>query len=238
MWDGTSPAEGDRGTGAVDLRADPQEGEEGQGYDQLALHAFLRALTPERLRDHVSLAQPGSISEALIKTTRAEDTLAIRLGKASGLYLHCRLDGQACRALVDTGATISLVRPGVLHNTGRPQLPGVWTPTATPLTSVTGAKMAMRGKKEMKVSGQEVSHEFWLADIADSCIIGLDLLKRWGACVDVSRASITLGMETVALQSGPTPKPARRARHLATTARPASKLLQLATAPKPPSLTR
>ncbi|KAJ8349371.1 hypothetical protein SKAU_G00245010 [Synaphobranchus kaupii] len=89
---------------------------------------------------------------------------------------------------------ISLIRPGVLHNTGGPQLPGAWTPTATLLTSVTGAKMAMRGKKEVKVtvSGQEVSHEFWLADIADSCIIGLDLLKRWGACVDVSRASITL----------------------------------------------
>ncbi|KAJ8346508.1 hypothetical protein SKAU_G00279090 [Synaphobranchus kaupii] len=296
--------------------------------EKLALHAFLRALTPERLRDHVSLAQPGSISEALIKTTRAEDTLAIRptpqptrqhvrvadgeevrwtrtplqrpagrqgpcyrcdepghiardcpapahpalpapvakipatsaeastsafekvperkshprvgrLGKASGLYLHCRLDGQACRALVDTGATISLVRPGVLHNTGGPQLPGAWTPTATPLTSVTGAKTAMRGKKEVKVtvSGQEVSHEFWLADIADSCINGLDLLKRWGACVDVSRASITLGTETVAFQSGPTQRLARRARHLATAARPASKLLQLATAPKPPSLT-
>ncbi|KAJ8364253.1 hypothetical protein SKAU_G00130840 [Synaphobranchus kaupii] len=281
--------------------------------EKLVLHAFLRALTPERLRDNVSLAQPGSISEALIKTTRAEDTLAIRptpqptrqhvrvadgeevhwtrtplqrpagrqgrcdepghiardcpapapkprkpplsgneagtahpalpapvakipatsaeastsafgkaterkshprvgrLGKASGLYLHCRLDGQACRALVDTGATISLVRPGVLHNTGGPQLPGAWTPNATPLTSVTGAKMVMRGKKEVKVtvSGQEVSHEFWLADIADSCIIGLDLLKRWGACVDVSRANINLGTETPAKQQPPAqPKPA------------------------------
>ncbi|KAJ8349818.1 hypothetical protein SKAU_G00249480 [Synaphobranchus kaupii] len=274
--------------------------------EKLALHAFLQALTPERLCDHVSLAQPGSISEALMKTTRAEDTLAIRptpqptrqhvrvadgeevrwtctplqrpagrqgrcyrcdepghiardcpapapkprkpppalpapvakipatsaeastsafekatehkshprvgrLGKASGLYLHCQLDGQACQALVDTGATISLVRPGVLHNTGGPQLPGAWTPTTTQLTSVTGAKMAVRGKKEVKVtvSGQEVSHEFWLADIADSCIIGLDLLKRWGACVDVSRASITLGTETPATQQPPArPKPA------------------------------
>ncbi|KAJ8333136.1 hypothetical protein SKAU_G00420320 [Synaphobranchus kaupii] len=210
--------------------------------EKLALHAFLRALTPERLREHVSLAQPGSISEALSKTTRAEDTLAIRptpqptrqhvrvadgeelqhqshgsprrretrqgrrseenaapgtnppqpgrLGKASGLYLHCWLDGQACRALVDTGATISLVRPGVLHNTGGPQLPGAWTPTATPLTSVTGEKMAMRGKKE----GQ---HHSWHRD------------------------------------SSPTVRPDEHA----TTARPASKLLQLATAPKPPSLT-
>ncbi|KAJ8333957.1 hypothetical protein SKAU_G00412760 [Synaphobranchus kaupii] len=291
--------------------------------EKLALHAFLRALTPERLRDHVSLAQPGSISEALVKTTRAEDTLAIRptpqptrqhvrvadgeevrwtrtpLQRPAGRQGRCyRCDepghiardcpapapkprkpppfgkrgrdgavrrtppreptllnqvGWAkpvgCTSTVGwtgrpaepwwTRATISLVWPGVLHNTGGPQLPGACTPTATPLTSVTGAKMAMRGKKEVKVtvSGQEVSHEFWLADIADSCIIGLDLLKRWGACVDVSRASITLGTETVALQSGPTRKPARRARHLATTARPASKLLQLATAPKPPSLT-
>ncbi|KAJ8364628.1 hypothetical protein SKAU_G00134590 [Synaphobranchus kaupii] len=263
--------------------------------EKLGLHAFLRALTPERLRDHVSLAKPGSISEALSKTTQVEDTLAIRPTpqptrqhfrvadgeevrwtrtplqrpvRRQGRCYRCDEPGHIARDCPApapkpqkpppsgneagtvhwtgrpaepwwTRATISLVRPGVLHNTGGPQLPGAWTPTATPLTSVTGAKMAMRGKKEVKVTvtGQEVSHEFWLADIADSCIIGLDLLKRWGACVDVSRASITLGMETVALQSGPTQKPARRPRHLATTARPASKLLQLATAPKPPSLT-
>ena len=28
---------------------------------------------------------------------------------------------------------------------------------------------------------QEVMHEFWLADIRDTCIIGLDLLIRWSA---------------------------------------------------------
>ncbi|KAJ8351980.1 hypothetical protein SKAU_G00234560 [Synaphobranchus kaupii] len=247
--------------------------------EKLALHAFLRALTPERLRDHVSLAHqrgfdqdnmggrhpsypahsttnppapgqyrtrlPSSSTKAteapavgkrgrdgaVRRTPPREPTLLNQvhtpvpkpspalpapvakipatsaeaststfekaterkshprvgwLGKASGLYLHCRLDGQACQALVDTGATISLVRPGVLHNIGGPQLPGAWMPTATPLTSVTGAKMAMRGKKEVKVTPSN---------------------------------------------------PARRARHLATTARPASKLLQLATAPKPLSLT-
>ena len=40
-----------------------------------------------------------------------------RLGKASGFYLHCRLDGHPCWLLVDTGATISLVRPETLLNT-------------------------------------------------------------------------------------------------------------------------
>ena len=38
--------------------------------------------------------------------------------------------------------------------------------------------------------------------IRDSCIIGLDLLTRWGAWVDMAIAAITVGAETVALQSG------------------------------------
>ncbi|CAL8378908.1 unnamed protein product [Boreogadus saida] len=52
------------------------------------------------------------------------------------------------------------------------------------------------------VGDREVMHEFWLADIRDSCIIGLDLLTRWGARVDMAGAAITVGTENVALQSG------------------------------------
>jgi hypothetical protein len=38
----------------------------------------------------------------------------------------------------------------------------------------------MRGRKwlAVRVGDREVMHEFWLADIRDSCIIGLDLLTR------------------------------------------------------------
>ncbi|KAJ8351913.1 hypothetical protein SKAU_G00233890 [Synaphobranchus kaupii] len=176
-------------------------------------------------------------------TSRAISHTTAQLQHQSHGSPSCRETRQGLHSEENAAPGTNPPQPGVLHNTGGPQLPGAWTPTATLLTSVTGAKMAMRGKNEVKVtvSWQEVLHEFWLADIADSCIIGLDLLNRWGACVDVSRASITLGAETVALQSGPTRKPVQRARHLATTARPArkhrSKLLQLATAPKLPSLT-
>ncbi|CAI5654832.1 unnamed protein product [Oreochromis niloticus] len=48
----------------------------------------------------------------------------------------------------------------------------------------------------------ELVHDFWLADIQDQCIIGLDLLTRWGACVDTAKLAITLGTETLALQCG------------------------------------
>ena len=38
-------------------------------------------------------------------------------GRARGLYLRCGIDGRPCTALVDTGSTISLVRPGVFPGT-------------------------------------------------------------------------------------------------------------------------
>ncbi|CAL8287781.1 unnamed protein product [Arctogadus glacialis] len=82
--------------------------------------------------------------------------------------------------------------------------PGGWTATSVRLTTVTGQETGMRGRKRLavRVGDREVMHEFWLADIRDSSIIGLDLLTLWGARVDMARAAITVGAETVALQSG------------------------------------
>ncbi|XP_067358906.1 uncharacterized protein [Channa argus] len=126
-----------------------------------------------------------------------------RCGAAMGLYIDCVIAGQLCRALVDTGSTICLLRRGVLPGTAGP-LPADWTPTTTELLTVTGEKTVMPGKKLLPVvvGAQQISHEFWLADIRDDCIVGLDLLARWGACVDVPGSSICLSAETIPLRSG------------------------------------
>ncbi|KAK2889746.1 hypothetical protein Q8A73_018046 [Channa argus] len=107
------------------------------------------------------------------------------------------------QALVDTGSTICLLRRGVLPGTAGP-LPADWTPTTTELLTVTGEKTVMPGKKLLPVvvGAQQISHEFWLADIRENCIVGLDLLARWGVCVDVPGSSICLGAETIPLRSG------------------------------------
>ncbi len=42
---------------------------------ELSLHAFLRGLTPERLRQHVRLLSPRDLSEALREAERAEEVL-------------------------------------------------------------------------------------------------------------------------------------------------------------------
>ncbi|KAG1946508.1 interleukin-1 receptor accessory protein-like 1-A [Pimephales promelas] len=41
----------------------------------------------------------------------------------------------------------------------------------------------------------QTNHKFWLADIRDECIIGLDLLSHWGARVDVPGAALCLDNE-------------------------------------------
>ncbi|XP_025754447.1 uncharacterized protein LOC112842363 [Oreochromis niloticus] len=79
-----------------------------------------------------------------------------------------------------------------------------WPPTDTQLMTVTGERTDMLGKKPLRirVKDLELVHDFWLADIQEQCIIGLDLLTRWGACVDTAKLVITLGTETLALQCG------------------------------------
>ncbi|RXN24698.1 Retrovirus-related Pol poly from transposon [Labeo rohita] len=119
------------------------------------------------------------------------------------MYLDCVVDGQPCSALVDTGSTICLLRKGLLPRTAGP-LPEDWTPTNTELLTVTGERTVMPGKKLLSVvvGMSQTSHEFWLADIRDECIVGLDLLAHWGARVDVPGAVLCLGNETVPLRSG------------------------------------
>ncbi|KAK2898063.1 hypothetical protein Q8A73_014443 [Channa argus] len=144
-----------------------------------------------------------------------------------GLYIDCVIAGQLCRALVDTGSTICLLRQGVLPGTAGP-LPADWTPTTTELLTVTGEKTVMPGKKLLPVvvGAQQISHEFWLADIRDDCIVGLDLLAHWGACVDVPGSAICLGAETIPLRSGRSAAGESQRRRGSCTAR--------ASAPQPP----
>lgn len=67
------------GAVAADLRFHARQGYPTFGareQDELALHSFLRALTPEQLRHHVTLAMPHSLDEALQEAERVEEVVA------------------------------------------------------------------------------------------------------------------------------------------------------------------
>ena len=104
--------------------------------------------------------------------------------------------GTPCRALVDTGSTIFLVLARTLPGTSE-QRPQGWESTTLCIATVMGKQAQMKGS----VAGSAVHYKFWLANIPDSCIIGLDLLARWGAMVDVPGAWLFLGTEAMALHA-------------------------------------
>lgn len=142
------------------------------------------------------LSQAGSLEGLPHTETDVTSYLQrLRIGRlchASGLYLDCTLEGIPCHALVDTGANLSMVRPGTLPKSHQKSLQG-WDKTDECITTFTGEGAKMSG------TSHQTQHPFCLADIQDPCIIGLDLLDEWGAVVDVSRAALYLGTEAIPL---------------------------------------
>lgn len=81
------------------------------------------------------------------------------------------------------------------------------------MRTVTGEEAAIKGRKALRVTigTANVIHDFWLADIQDMCIVGLDLLTQWRARVDVSSPALCVGMDVLPLRMGRGKKKARLA---------------------------
>ncbi len=70
------------------------------------------------------------------------------------------------------------------------------------LRTVTGETAPIEGKArlQLKIGSTTVSHDMWVANIQDECIVGLDLLEPLGCLVDLSESVLQIGEEEIALQ--------------------------------------
>ncbi|KAL7854947.1 hypothetical protein SRHO_G00171370 [Serrasalmus rhombeus] len=146
-----------------------------------------------------------------LKANTLERELVVgRLGTGHGLWLKCIVQGVPVTALVDTGSTVSIIRPGALCLL-RKNAAVAWDPTDTMLRSVTGERIKMGGKKRLCVglAKRTLQHEFCLAPIRDACILGLDFLKALGAVLDIPAAALILGRTRIPLAAPPTAEPDR-----------------------------
>ena len=73
-----------------------------------------------------------------------------RVGQGNSLHAPCLLNGVQCKALVDTGSTISILQPGVLPRESDGWLEG-WTPTTVRLRTVTGQVASMLGRRRLEI---------------------------------------------------------------------------------------
>lgn len=99
------------------------------------------------------------------------------------------IEGVECNALVDTGSTVTVVRPEVVPEGAQLE------DTAVQLHTVTGELAPMKGKGllTLTVGGVNVQHSVWIANVQDSCILGLDFLRDHGCQLDLSKATLSFG---------------------------------------------
>ena len=111
------------------------------------------------------------------------------------LVVDGRLGGRRCPLTIDSGSTISLIRPDLLQEEPEPLTEG-W------LRTVTGDRAPVHGWSEMQlgVGTLELSHRMLVADIKDDCILGFDFLKKHGCLVDFKEDMLTIHNQQVPLQ--------------------------------------
>ena len=112
-----------------------------------------------------------------------------------------KVAGNPCEMVVDTGSNISIVRPDILRNSASASEVKI-EPVNGNVRTVTGDTTIVRGKGKVKIKigSTEREYEFWVADIENECIIGLDFLTTYNCMVNVAGASIRIGSEEVQLR--------------------------------------
>ncbi|GBN64519.1 hypothetical protein AVEN_146716-1 [Araneus ventricosus] len=105
-----------------------------------------------------------------------------------------------CFLLVDTGTNITLLRAD-LGRKLKEQL--IYTSPNMTLTTATGEKAKIQGKLDASIECgyRKFQHRVYVADITDSCILGLDFLQKFKFTVDLEKNKIRTGRKQIPLLS-------------------------------------
>ena len=107
--------------------------------------------------------------------------------------LLVRIENTKVQSLVDTGASESLISKTVWERMGCPKLKV--RANARQLVSVDGQPLSILGTKVMVVEIEGRKERFPFSVMQDSpvdCILGIDLLRRWGALIDLQLNTIKI----------------------------------------------
>ena len=105
------------------------------------------------------------------------------------LLLEISIEGKCHFVLVDSGASLSVVKPGISNSE--------LLPTQTAAKGITGKKLRITGTQIITfcVGSKVFEHEFLIAplDVDYSGVLGVNVLKRMQAKVDLRTSTLVLG---------------------------------------------
>ena len=99
-------------------------------------------------------------------------------------------EGKQTSFTVDTGATVSIVRPDLISNR-RPQI------SSCTIQTVTGKPVNVLGKTDVRVrlGLLQFSHQMLVANIVDEVILGTDIMNAYGFVVDLREHVLKVGWQ-------------------------------------------
>jgi hypothetical protein len=105
------------------------------------------------------------------------------------LLLEIEIEGRCHLVLVDSGASLSVMKPGISSSELQP--------TQTADRGITGNKLKAAGTQNIifRMGKKTFSHDFLIAslEVEYSGILGVDVLRRMEASVDLRTSTLVLG---------------------------------------------
>ena len=137
------------------------------------------------------------VSEA---TRQVLQTMTKSYSTADSYYVWGEVhpDVQAALFVVDTGAVVSLLNKDVYNDIPDDDKPPL-RDTDMSLQSVDSSDVKCYSIANMTVNvqGHRITHDFWICDIGESGVIGMDLLKEQRALIDLAHDKLILGNKVI-----------------------------------------
>jgi predicted aspartyl protease len=153
-------------------------------FDFEAVGKLNQASTPGRVLAGSPIA-PSVVSVSQLKK------------RNDSLLVDDRINGTICIMTVDTGATLSIVRPDVVESLKNLQMTG----SDLILKTATGEAARVLGEADVRLElgSVEVIHRVVVADIVDDFILGLDVMNKFGFVLDIKNRKLQTGNEEILL---------------------------------------
>ena len=116
------------------------------------------------------------------------------------MTIWCKIAGVGVDAVVDTGASTTIISPVVLDSSveGWDEIHRLQNHSLQLATGAT-APIIGRGFVSFKLGTVKTRIEVWVAKVCDPCLIGLDVLTAGGCKIDLGRGVMQLGGEELPL---------------------------------------
>lgn len=100
--------------------------------------------------------------------------------------------------IIDTGANVTIIRKDLAQQLDEKL---IWTPPSVTLQTVSGDKINIHGKLNINITFGSVTyhHTAYVADITDTCILGLDFLRKYNFSLDFKNNELHSISEDIAL---------------------------------------